>query len=94
MISTSWPVSISEETFTHISTPPAVTLMSVPGIGYLDILGQIPSDIAILDITGRMVERISINTGERVFVQLTPGVYHIVDLNSGAFLCRASVVSE
>lgn len=94
MISTSWPVSISGKTSTGIPIAPVVNLLSVPGIGQIDIVGGSQADIAILDITGRVIKRISINCGEHISVSLVPGVYLLVDQNSGLLLYRATVVSE
>ena len=94
MINTSWPVGISGETSSSVPIVPVVILLSVPGIGHIDIVGGSQADIAILDITGRIIKRISINCDEYISVSLTPGIYFLVDQNSGLLLHRAAVVSE
>ncbi len=94
MINTSWPVGISGETSSSVPIVPVVNLLSVPGIGHIDIVGGSQAEIGILDITGRMIKRISINSGEQISVSLIPGVYLLVDQNSGLLLHKATVVSE
>ncbi len=94
MINTSWPLSISEETSTRVPIVPVVNLLSVPGIGHIDIVGVSQAEIGILDITGRVIKRISINSGEQISVSLVPGVYLLVDQTSGLLLHRAIVVNE
>ncbi len=93
VISTSWPVEIEVD---QTSTPivPSIKLISNPGTGGLTIIGEDHNDVMILDIAGRLIRDVAIDEGELVYVELPPGVYHIVELNCGYTLHKAVVLSN
>ncbi|MCK5064285.1 MAG: VCBS repeat-containing protein [Candidatus Fermentibacteraceae bacterium] len=93
VISTSWPVEIERD---QTSTPivPSIKLISNPGTGGLTIIGEDHTDVMILDIAGRLIRDVAIDEGELVYVELPPGVYHIVELNCGYTLHKAVVLGN
>lgn len=94
VIRTSWPVEINRETTIPIPEVPSVRLLSVPGRGCLVMIGESQVEVMILDITGRAIDNVSIGEGERVYVQLGPGVYQLIDGNSGRLLHMATVLCK
>lgn len=94
VISTSWPVEIAEESNDPGSVIPSVRLLSIPGRGGLTIIGESQVEVMILDIAGRIIEIENIAEGEQVHVQLFPGVYQLVDSDSGRLLYTATVLCE
>ena len=47
-----------------------------------------------MDIAGRVVQQISVDNGEQVFIPLPPGVYQLIEHNSGRLLTKATVLCE
>ncbi len=90
-IATSWPTGIEE----HSGAPvvPSIRLLSNPGTG--GVLLQIddtPANVLVLDITGRLVQRIHQREPTVLFVPLPTGVYHLIDQDTFAPILRAIVL--
>jgi hypothetical protein len=93
-ISTSWPLAVSGSSSTSLETTPSVRLLDIPGMNRIDIEGKMDADIAVIDITGRVVRRVRIDRGQTVSVIVSPGVYMLFDMISGQSVCRATVVDN
>ena len=63
-----------------------------PSIDQVNIIGERDAEIAILDISGRTVCSFSIGRGQFVSFDLSPGLYHLLDLGNGQSVCRAVVL--
>ncbi|RKZ02946.1 hypothetical protein DRQ21_07200 [Candidatus Fermentibacteria bacterium] len=93
-ISTSWPLAVSGSSSTSLETTPSVRLLDMPGMNRINIEGKTDADIAVIDITGRVVRRVRIDRGQTVSVIVSPGVYMLFDTISGQSVCKATVVSN
>jgi hypothetical protein len=69
-----------------------IRLLSNPGYGCLSIYGASPADFHVIDLAGRVVSSSSIEEGQQMNLELPPGLYMIVDRNSGMVLNRAIVL--
>jgi len=93
-ISTSWPVGLFEESAVEVQSLQPVTLLSQPGRGGLLLFRGAANSVLVLDISGRVVTTVGFSGGDQaVFLPLSPGVYHILDTDTGSSL-RAAVIGE
>jgi len=90
---TSWPEGIEGEE--SPSSDHWVHLLANPGCGGIHLqVGRGNGRAIVLDITGREVAGVGPVQSGTVFLPLPPGVYFVVDGESGAPLFRAVVIGE
>jgi hypothetical protein len=94
VISTSWPVAVASESTIPLSETPSIRLLSHPAAGGIAMIGENWIEVVIMDIAGRVVQQISVDNGEQVFIPLPPGVYQLIEHNSGRLLTKATVLCE
>jgi len=90
-INTSWPVGNQEQVTAPVTT--LLRLLSNPGVGGIMLqIDEVPLNASVVDITGRIIERIRQTEPGVLFVSLPAGVYHVIEQGFSCPALRAVVL--
>ncbi len=91
-VRTSWQVQVDENHTEPIQETPSISLASVPSTGGITVISSKPVELVLVNISGRVVDEVALTGSDELFIELPPGVYHLVERSTGMSLQRAIVL--
>ncbi len=75
-----------------IQETPSISLASVPSTGGITVISSKPVELVLVNISARVVDEVALTGSDELFIELPPGVYHLVERSTGMSLQRAIVL--